>query len=142
MTPSQYRLAVLFVAASLAMIAGCQVQQPIPGPEPVSTTPILVDPAMQARNWDPSVANYQSDLVMAWPDYAPLKSKSKPMWETPFTETGLFIGNTFYLPYGMCVDDLPTKMIAYKSMNMEPTFTAMPPLPPSTQPSPSDTLSQ
>jgi hypothetical protein len=134
MSSTRNCLAILFAGASLFAGAGCQIEQRTPPPEPLNTKPLLVDVAMQRRDWDPSLATYSNDTVMAWPDYSPLRSHYMPCREGAVTDPILFFGNLFYMPVGMFKDP-PTKMVGYKSLSVEPTYTAMPPLKPATQPS-------
>ena len=119
------------------MIGGCQVEQRIPPAEPLSQTPIAVDPAMARRDWQPSWALYTNDAVLAWPDYAPLRAKPLPIYEAMFVESGEFLGNTAYTPVGMFIDP-PFRMVQYKSLATPPTYSAMPPQTPSSE----DTLAK
>src|SRR5438270_704595 len=56
----------------LSLAAGCEVKQP-PPPEPVSHAPLVVDPAMQHRQWPVSVAHYANGSTVAWPTGALLR---------------------------------------------------------------------
>jgi len=116
----------LAVACAAPLVAGCQIEHRIPGPEPVNATPIVVDQAIAQRNWDPAPALYTNDVVMAFPDYSPLRAKNNKY--NPVVETPLFLANIAYMPVGVFIDP-PWVMVGYKSMSMEPTYTAMPPLP-------------
>jgi hypothetical protein len=129
--------AAIFAAA---IFPGCQAQQNIPGPEPLAATTVAPDPAMQVRQWEPSAADYQSDLVVAWPTYTPMMSKQLPGLENAGTETFLFCGNLLYSPIEFCTGNpVAWEKTDYKSLSMPPTYHAMPPLPlqaaaPATQP--------
>jgi hypothetical protein len=118
------------------VFGGCQAQQRVPGPEPMAAAFVAPDPAMQARQWNPSAANYQSDLVTAWPTYTPFMSKEEPGYYNAGTETLLFCANLAYSPIEFWTGDpVPWEKVDYKSLNMPPTYDAMPPLPePATQP--------
>jgi len=116
---------LLGVACAAPLVAGCQIEHRVPGPEPVNTTPIVVDQAMVKRDWEPVPALYTNDVVMAFPDYSPLRAKNNRY--NPLVETPLFLANIAYMAYGVFVDP-PWIMVGYKSMSMEPTYTAMPPL--------------
>jgi len=119
---------------ALGALAACQMEQRTPRPEPLNPTAIPTDAAMQARRWSPSVANYKSDLVMAWPTYAPLCPKPLPRPGTTFVEPALAVGNTLYTPIDMIFVDHPWTAMDYKSLRVDPTYTAVPPLPPSPPP--------
>jgi hypothetical protein len=118
---------ILLGAISMSMVAGCQVEHRLPGPEPVNTTPIVTDQAMIERNWKPVPVHYTNDTVMAFDNYAPLRANNTKY--SFLVETPLFLANTIYAAYGVFIIP-PWQMIPYKSMSMEPTYTAMPPLPP------------
>ena len=57
-----------------------------------------------------------------------------PYHEAVITDPIFFLGNVAYIPVGMFIDP-PFKMVGYKSLSIEPTYTAMPPMKPATQPS-------
>jgi hypothetical protein len=116
----------------LAILSGCQIEQRKPGPEPLDTAEISVDPAMQNRDWPQTPALYQNDTVLAWPDYTPLRAKPTPIYEAWVWEPALFIADTCYIPGGVFVD-FPWKMVEYKSLSTPPSPTAMPPLMPSSE---------
>jgi hypothetical protein len=128
-------LLTVFCAAPFSPLAGCRVDHRTPPPEPLNAAPLHVDAAMQRRDWDPSVATYKNDTVMAFPDYAPLRSRAVTNnAETVVTDTPIFLVNVLYIPVGIFIDP-PFKMVGYKSLMVEPTYTAMPPQKPATQPS-------
>lgn len=117
------------------VLAGCQIQQKTPGPEPLNATPIHTDPAMLHRLWTPAPAYYQNDSVVAGPDYVPLQPTPLSYPLNVFTEPVLFLGNTFYSPVGVFLE-LPWREQIYKSMSCPPSYTLMPPLPPGPEPTP------
>jgi len=125
---------------AVCALTACQMEQRIPPPEALNPKPIATDAAMQARQWSPSVANYKNDLVDAWPTYSPLRSNpprvSAPLLrpEATFVEPALFLGNAIYTPVDMIFVDHPWTPMDDKSLRMEATYSAMPPLPPSPPP--------
>lgn len=124
----------LLGALALGTLAACQMEQRTPPPAPLNTSPIPVDVAMQTRAWPPSVVHYKSDLVMAWPTYAPLRAEPLPRIGTIFVEPALFGANTIYTPIDMIFIDHPWTPTDSKSLRVAPTYTAVPPLPPSPPP--------
>ena len=125
----------LLTAASLCSLAACQIEQRVPPSEPLSTEPIPTDAAMQARHWPVSHVIYANDVVTAWPTYELLRSAGGlPRIATIFVEPALFVANVVNTPIDMSFRDHPWTPIDYKSLQMNPTYTAMPPLPPSPPP--------
>jgi hypothetical protein len=117
------------------LVAGCQLQQHAPAPEPLNATPINTDSAMALRQWGPTSAYYQNDSVYTWPDYAPLQPKPLQYELNLFTEPVLFLGNTFYLPVDAFMEPGWREQI-FKSMSCPPSYTLMPPLPGGPEPVP------
>jgi hypothetical protein len=110
------------------LLTGCQLQQHEPGPEPLNATPIKTDPAMEARLWPVTSAQYVNDTVVTWPDYAPLQSVALPDGLNFFNEPALFLGNMFYIPAGVFLEPA-WKEQTFKSQSPPPSFNLMPPLP-------------
>jgi hypothetical protein len=127
--------ALVLTVLGCAVLAGgctCPIQrvknQP---PDPVSDAPVIVDAAMQIREWDRSVAHYQNGDTFA----NPTLFLYEPTWHQPeyfyyFIETPLFIGQTIAMPVVMVMTP-PWSSVKYTGVTTEPTFTAMPLLPPS-----------
>jgi hypothetical protein len=137
---SRSALRPLLLLASAALVSGCQVRHTTPGPEALNNAPVKIDEAMQIRDWQPTAAEYTSDLVLAGSNYAPLQ----PIWNgtnrlDAVTQNVAFIGNCFWLPVGLFVYP-PWTYLPYKSISMPPTYTAMPPLPDAAEPTPVYTL--
>ncbi len=127
-------LAAIAGAMLFLPMAACHVDQRKPPAEPLNVSLVQTDPAMAERSWNPSVATYKNDGVMAWPTYSPLKSNALPVHEAVVTDPILFIADVAYIPVGMVIDR-PFNMVEYKSLSTPPTYNAMPPLKPATQPS-------
>ena len=128
-------LAPRTVIFGLLLLGGCQLQQNVPPPEALNSTPIQTDPAMQKRVWDPSAAIYANDAVLAWPNYAPLQPVDLPYELDAVTGTPLFLGDLCYIPPGMFIEP-PWSLEASKSLSPPPSYTAMPPLPNGPEPLP------
>jgi hypothetical protein len=117
------------------LLGGCQLQQHVPGSEPLNAAPIKTDQAMQKRLWSPSSAYYVNDSVVTWPDYAPLQSVALPNVLNFFNEPALFFGNMFYIPAGVFIEPAWKEQI-FKSQSPPPSFNLMPPLPVGPEPTP------
>jgi hypothetical protein len=126
MLPIRSRRILLGLVAA-TMLPGCVIEHRLPPPEPVNNTPIVSDQAMSHRDWNAVPAHYTNDTVIAFDNYSPLKAKNARY--SALVETPLFIANMFYTAYGVFIIP-PWEMVPWKSMTMEPTYTAMPPMPP------------
>jgi hypothetical protein len=95
------------------------------------TAPVIdVDEAMQARDWDRSVARYKSGAVVAGPIgflYQPRSGQNQ--WRYQIVDLPLFLGNTALLPFAFAQTP-PWKPVEWKADTVEPTYTGVPPLPP------------
>jgi hypothetical protein len=117
------------------LLAGCQLQQHTPAPEPLNASPIQTDQAMEKRLWSPSPTYYVNDSVVTWPDYAPLQSAALPDNLNTLTDPLLFLGNLGYIPAGVFLEPAWEEQI-FKSQSPPPSFTLMPPLPVGPEPTP------
>lgn len=118
---------IILGLAAATMLPGCVIEHRLPGPEPVNNTPIVTDQAMARRDWRTAAALYTNDTVMAFDDYAPLRAKNSHL--SFLVETPLFLANTLYAAYGVFIIP-PWELVPYKTISMAPTYTAMPPMPP------------
>jgi hypothetical protein len=118
-------------------LAGCQIQSSKPATEEMSTATIASDEAMQKRTWTPSSTTYTNDTVVAFPTLAPLSAAGDSQWNV-FVDTGTFMANSGYAPVGFFTEP-DWVMVQYKSVSVPPTYTAMPPLPPSSKAAPAQT---
>jgi hypothetical protein len=117
-------------------VCGC-VRVPRIAPTTALQPPLQsADPAMAARQWDPSVAIYASGGTWAYPNYINFAPDSKDPGLLGARETPYFIYNMVYMPFVAFTTQPTWKLVLYQPLTMEPTYTANPPLPPSTQPSP------
>jgi hypothetical protein len=124
------------VAALLALpLCACQTLPRVAAPEPLAPPSTTVDAAILHRQWDPTIAQYASGGVWAWPNYVTFYPKPINTANNGYFETGLFLLNVVYSPYPAWVTDPMWKMVLYQQLSMDPTYTAIPVLPPSTQPS-------
>lgn len=119
----------------VALLGGCQFTSPV---QPMnyeprigeSTTPLVVDQAMQIRDWDRSASMYASGNTIAGPTgFFYEVNWNEPGWTYPLLETPLFIAQTFALPVTLAIAP-PWNKVRYTGDWVGPTYTAMPPLPP------------
>ena len=117
---------VLLLAA-----AGClKTTEP---PAALSRQPLVVDEAMQQRQWPAVAVNYQNGQTPAWPTGFVLgHSPDAPRWAPIVTDTPLFLANILVMPVGYAFTPAWTQVI-YTSGAVPPTYFAMPPLKPSQQ---------
>lgn len=117
------------IAAYLGATVGCQRSVNIPQGKLLGTQ-IPGDEAMQVRDWDRSVAYYQNPRFVAGPTgYWYETPYYPPQWWYAGSDTILFVGQTFGLPVTLIAVP-PWTMVEYAGETIEPTYHAMPPLPP------------
>ncbi len=127
--PALTLLTTAAAAASLFGPAGGCLKQ-APQPAPVSHAPLVIDDAMQRRQWPVVVAHYQNGETPAWPTGFVLDhNPDAPKWTAVATDGPLFLANIFAMPVGYAFTPGWTRVI-YPTGVVEPTYTAMPPLPP------------
>lgn len=135
-------LALAAAAGLVAAGAGCQ-RAPEPRAEDVSTEPLVVDEAMQARDWPQVAANFQAGGVDAGVTRFPHQPQTQGGGAgralfgdergNAVLDPVLFIGQSFMLPFTYFVDPPFTKK-NHRGVIYEPTYTAMPVLPPDEAP--------
>ncbi len=112
-----------------AAMAGCYHA---PAPRNAPTPPLIIDSAMQQREWSQSEAYYQNGGVKSTPlrtvfTTGPHQSRIL----TTGLETGAFVGNAVNMPFTLLNHPFDSKVV-YHGEVLEPTFNAMPPLPANT----------
>jgi hypothetical protein len=126
------KLATVCLCAGVVAGCTCPIQRRAnAAPEPVDETPLIVDGAMQLREWDRSVAYYSNGDTYAYPTlfwYEP--AWNQPEFNYYFIETPLFIGQTLAMPLVMWMPP-PWTSVKYTGVTVNTTHTAMPVLPPS-----------
>ncbi|HVT87507.1 MAG TPA: hypothetical protein VHD56_01535 [Tepidisphaeraceae bacterium] len=125
--------AIALLSGVVLSVTGCSMQCPIQHVnnsvnEPQSQAPMLVDEAMQNRDWNRSEATYANGNIIAGPTGFLYQTRwDQPTWVYPLEESPLFVGQTIGLPITLTRTP-PWTPILYKGGNGEPTYTAMPPL--------------
>jgi hypothetical protein len=122
---------LLTVTAStlLAGLLGGCVESSTSTAGAISTEPLIIDPAMQARTWEPTVAYYANGDTPSWSTgfaYAP-RTDLEP-YQYYFADTGTYLLNVVTSPYTFYKQ---RGGIVSTGVQLPPTYTAMPPLPPS-----------
>jgi hypothetical protein len=115
------------VAGALTAVIGCQPVQPTVS-EKLNDRPLIIDEAMQQRNWEPTVARYQSGATVAGPTgflFEPLDTM--PQWQQGLVETPLFVGQVILLPVTLIAQPVWTP-VTYRGIRTEASYTAAPPL--------------
>jgi hypothetical protein len=115
----------LFVATGLG---GCAVKHPPPA-DPISHSPLVVDEAMQLREWPVSVAHYENGATPGLATtFLLINRPDAPIWTATVTETPIFAFNSFASAV-VLICSPPWQRIIYPSGGIEPSYNAMPPLP-------------
>jgi len=102
-------------------------------PEPADP-PIVVDAAMLERQWPQSEAKWANAVMVGWPMRFPFNSDvttDRPFPNSRIMDTVLFVYQYFRLPFTYIADP-PFKTVLWTSdVKYNPTYEAMPELPPS-----------
>ena len=115
-------------AFSLAASVGCQT---VVGPtaERLNDKPLIVDEAMQKRDWDRTTAFYANgDTVAGGYGYMFRTHETIPDPYKRVVEPAMATANIALLPIGIFVNS-PFSTEVYQGVIIPPTHTAMPPLP-------------
>jgi hypothetical protein len=120
------RSSILVLLASL-LLSGCVIKQP-PPPDPVSHAPLVVDEAMQHREWPMSVAYYQNGETPAGPTGFILSDRPDgPYWQQALADAPIFVANCIACPIVLLCTP-PFQPVIYPRGITEPSYNAMPPL--------------
>lgn len=124
----QLRWVKAVLAMTLVMLsAGC-VETSTSSVGLVNTEPLVVDQAMQLRNWEPSYAYYANGDTPSWSlgfAYTP-RSDLQP-YQYYFADTGTYLLNLVTMPYTFYQQ---RGGLVSTGVQLPPTYTAVPPLPP------------
>jgi hypothetical protein len=120
-------LSISLTVASLG-VGGCMVAKPAQ-PEAMNDAPLVVDDAMQKRNFPKTEATYPNGAVLAGPTWETFQPRPDvPYQVNAIAEPGIFVGNIFLMPYQMFRQP-PGSSVVWPGAVIEPTYSAMPPLP-------------
>jgi hypothetical protein len=113
----------------LVGMGGCQLVQKEQPPAPVNNTPLVVDEAMQMRDWDRSTNYYANGATVA--------GGTAYVWEVAdwanpdhrrFIDGPVAVLNFASMPVGLFVNS-PFEKQVIRGETVLPTYTAQPPLP-------------
>ena len=117
------------LAACTGGTTGCAFKT-TPPPDAVSHAPLVVDAAMQQRQWPISVAQFSNGSTPAWPTGALLTHRANsPAWQEVASDTPIFLGNVLLFPLDYAITP-PWLEVVYPLGEIEASYHAMPPLPP------------
>lgn len=120
------KAAAIVLAAGLT--SGCQTKS-TGYRESVNQSPLLVDGAMEQRNWTPATSYYAGGAVPAGGTGFLYEPASKlPEVGQALVDPPLFMAQAVALPVTMFISR-PWSLRAYHGAIIEPTYTAQPPLP-------------
>jgi hypothetical protein len=118
------------MVAGLLAVAGCQLASTHEPVAELQKRPILVDQAMEHRDWSTSVATIPSGAIVAGPTlfaFEPGGSMDRPLDSSMF-EIPIFLGNIAVLPV-VAVIDPPWTPTAYHGVNLPASYTMSPAYP-------------
>ncbi len=96
----------------------------------VDRSPLIIDEAMQQRNWPRTVVRFQNGETPAGPTGFILQhSPDAPAWTPVLTDGPLFMANVIAMPIGYMFTS-PWHRVIYPAGVAEPSYTAVPPIPP------------
>jgi hypothetical protein len=96
----------------------------------VDRSPLIVDEAMQQRNWQRTVVRFQNGETPAWATGFLLEHpKDEPKLLPILTDGPMFLENVLVLPVDYVLNP-PWQRAIFPAGVVEPSFTAVPPLPP------------
>jgi hypothetical protein len=129
MSSTRRTTARLLAALSAApLLSGC-LKHTEP-PAAVSRAPLVIDEAMERRQWRTVAVHFQNGETPAWPTGFVLAHRpDAPKWAPVVTDTALFLANVVAMPIGYAVTPGWTSVI-YANDVVPPSYNAMPPLPP------------
>ena len=114
-------------------IAGCS-PQPYSTRGDVNTEPLIVDAAMQQRDWDVTHAYYQNGSTLNWSTgFAYVPKPDMPNTAYSVADTGTFLINVLTSPYTFFTQ---SGGVVSGGVAVPPSYTAVPPLPPTNVPLP------
>src|SRR5688500_2860066 len=118
------------VASASPLMSGCGFQRTRNEVvvDHVKDTPLVVDEAMQKRNFERSSAYYQRPTVVAGPTWLTFRGDDEAEYSDLVTEPMIFGANVLASPYQM-VTNPQWEAVEYRGQTVPPTHHAMPPLP-------------
>ena len=118
---------VAAMAMGLAMsgVVGCQFHSDKPPKMNLNQSPLIVDEAMQKRDWDRTTIQYANGDTIAGPHLIVIESAG-PAWLQRGTDPGISTVNNAITPITTVIMP-PWKDVTYQGMAIPPTYSAQPP---------------
>jgi hypothetical protein len=117
------------------MIGGCSSVNNVP-PDALDDAPIQVDSAMARRDWEQSHALYAATGIHTTPNLYTFQSSEPYSWSrgysTSLTDLPVFLANVVLIPYQIFAAPVWGQH-EYRAATVPPSYSAMPPLPPSNE---------
>src|SRR4051794_39829680 len=121
------KIKIALAIASLLPLTGCQFKQP-PPQDRVNDIPLLVDEAMQKRDFERSTIVYPNGSAIAGSTGYMMETNSRIPYEaTRATDPFVATGNILLLPITFPLSK-PWKAREFSGAKVPPTYTAQPPL--------------
>jgi hypothetical protein len=128
MTPTRTILTLSASTILASLLSGC-VETSTTTAGAINTDPLIIDPAMLARNWEPTVAYYANGDTESWSTgYAYTPRQDLEPYQYYFADTGTYFVNLVTSPYTFYKQRDGS---VSTGVQLPPTYTAMPPVPPS-----------
>ena len=126
---SNAKKSAAFTGLAVALLGGCQKVEPMPQADVLQSTPLVIDEAMQKREWPRQTVYYQNGDTLAGPTLYPFEPAGDlPDWQYLIMDDLVYLGNTVLLPFSFFVTP-PWSSVQYAGVQYEPTNTAQPVLP-------------
>ena len=126
------RNAIICSLSSILVLSltGCGFQRATnkPRADRLNDAPLVVDEAMQKREFERSSAYYQRPVVVAGPTWLTFRGDEKTERTDAITDPAIFVTNVVVSPYP-AVKDPQWERVEYRGATVPPTHHAMPPLP-------------
>jgi hypothetical protein len=120
--------AAICIIGSSGLLAGCQRMTP-PQPDGMNRTPLVVDDAMQKRDWDRQTIEYPSGATVAGgTGYLFRTSDKLPELWWRIVDPMVATDNILPLPVGVFFNP-PWKPFAYRGAIVPASYTAFPQVP-------------
>ena len=118
------------VASATPLLTGCGFQRTRNEVvvERLNDRPLIIDEAMQKRDFERSSAYYQKPTVVAGPTWLTFKGDEETEYTDLLTDPLIFLTNVVASPY-QAVTNPQWEAVEYRGATVPPTHFAMPPLP-------------
>jgi len=115
----------LHALALLGVMTGCQFASNKPPKMNLNQSPLIVDEAMQRRDWDRTTINYANGDTLAGPDLVWIEVAG-PEFIQRVTDPAISLVNDLSTPVTTIITP-PWKDMVYQGLFIPPTYSAQPP---------------